>query len=213
MLIFVVFGGIFRGLGDAIEIFHSMGPKSGILPGNVGIDRIFDVPLRLAGKRGVMTEYIPDDVDRQLLTLLQEDARYTAIELAEEVGVSDNTVHNRMARLEEAGIIKRYTALVDYDRMGLPLYFMFSCTARISERTRVVEEIREIPEVVEVMELMTGTQNIVVKAIGAEDEDITRVAEAVDELDVEINDENMVRSDWAMPVDFVEIAERADLEP
>jgi DNA-binding Lrp family transcriptional regulator len=170
-----------------------------------GVEGTFDVPMSLERERGPMTEYALDDVDRQLLGLLEEDARYTAIDLAEAIGISDNTVHNRMARMEEAGVIRGYTTLVDHDRIGLPLSFVFSCTAQISERSELAAQILEIPEVVEVTELMTGRENVLVKAVGAEDEDITRVAEAVDELGIEIDDENLIRSEDTRALDYVEI--------
>jgi DNA-binding Lrp family transcriptional regulator len=153
-----------------------------------------------------MDAYILDDVDRQLLTLLQKNARYTAIELAEEIGVSDNTIHNRMSRLEEAGVITGYTTTVDYERTGLTLFFLFTCTARISDRGDVAERIRDIPEVVEVTELMIGQRNLHVKMYGAEDEDISRIATRIDELNVEINDENLIKTEHAKPIDFSEMA-------
>lgn len=128
------------------------------------------------------------------LPRLQENIRYTAIELAEQVGVSDNTIHNRMERLEEAGVISRYTTVVGHDRAGLPLSFMSTCTARISKRSAGAEEILAIPEIVEVTELMTGQRNLLVRAVGAEDGNITRVAESVDELDVEINERGGLES-------------------
>ena len=159
-----------------------------------------------------MTAYKLDDVDKQLLGLLQENARYTALELAEQVGVSDNTVHNRMDRLEEAGIITGYTTTIDHDRTGLDLYFAFTCTARISKRGEMAEEIMEFPEVVEVTELMTGERNLLVKAYGAEDEDITRIAERFDQLDVEINDENLIRDQHVKPLDYVELDAMLDGE-
>lgn len=149
-----------------------------------------------------MTEYSLDDVDRQLVELLQEDARYTAIELAEAIGVSDNTIHNRMDRLESEGVITGYTATVDYDRIGLGLFFSMVCTARISDRSRVAEEVREIPQVVEVTELMTGDHNLHIKALGVEDEDITSVARQINELPLEINDENLVRAEYASELDL-----------
>jgi len=156
--------------------------------------------------------YELDDVDRQLLNYLQEDARYTAIELAERVGVSDNTIHNRMERLEEAGVITGYTTLLDHDRTGLSLYFHFTCTTRISQRAAVAEEVMAIPEVIEVTELMTGRENLLIKAVGAQDEDITRVAEQVDELSLEIDDENLIREEHRQPLDYVTVSELVDLE-
>lgn len=159
-----------------------------------------------------MTEYQLDDVDKQLLNLLQENARSKAIELAEEIGVSDNTIHNRMERMEEAGIITGYTTTIDHDRTGLRLYFHFSCTARISNRSDVAEKALALPQVTEVTELMTGQENIHIKAIGREDKDITHVAEQLDNLNLEINDENLVRAEHATPLDYVEVMDQLPIE-
>lgn len=149
-----------------------------------------------------MDNYELDDVDRQLLSLLQENARYTGIELAEAVGVSDNTIHNRIDRLEEAGVVEGYAADVDHDRVGVELYFEFTCTTRIRDRTDVAEAALELPQVVEVTELMTGEHNLHIKALGAVDEDITYIAEQLDDLALEINDENLVRRERRPAMDF-----------
>lgn len=156
--------------------------------------------------------YRLDDVDRQLLSLLQENARRKAVELGDAVGVSDNTIHNRMAQLEEAGVITGYTTTLDYDSIGLDFYFLFVCSARISERAVVAEEAREIPEVVEVVELMTGERNLHIKVAGTDRDDITRVAQQLDGLNLEINDESFVRSEQSTPLDLVAIEEMLDRE-
>lgn len=153
-------------------------------------------------ERSAMSDYELDDVERQLVTLLQENARYTAVEMAERIGVSDNTVHKRMSRLEEAGVITGYHANVDHDRTGLALHFIFICTARISKRSAVADQAMQIPEVVEVTELMTGQRNLHIKLLGAEDEDITRLAERIDQLELEINDENLLRGEHTKPMDY-----------
>ena len=152
-----------------------------------------------------MASYQLDDVDKELLKLLQENARYTAIELAEQIGVSDNTIHNRMERLEERGIITGYTTSVNHDETGLNLFFLFICTARISERSSVASEVLKLPQVVEVTEVMSGEQNLLIKVYGTEDEDITHVAEQLDDLALEINDEKLIKTEHTQPLDYVEI--------
>lgn len=149
-----------------------------------------------------MSTYQADEIDRELLALLQEDARYAATELAEQLGVSDNTVHNRMARLEEEGVITGYTATVDNERVGYGLYFSFICTARISDREEVAEQALEIPAVTEVTELMTGQRNLHIKVYGSVDEDITEIAHQLDQLELEINDENLIKSERRTPLDY-----------
>ena len=154
--------------------------------------------------------YEVDEVDVRLLTLLQDDARRTATDLAERVGVSDNTVHNRMQRLVEAGVITGYSADLDLDRLGFRFYYHFTCTTPISERGAVAEEVIAYPEVLEVTELMTGQDNLHVKLVGRTDEDITRMARRLDELNLEITDENLVRAEHTDTIDLVGLAETAD---
>ncbi len=50
-----------------------------------------------------------DDIDRQLIGLLRDNARISIVELARELRVSRGTVQNRMAKLEESGVIVGYT--------------------------------------------------------------------------------------------------------
>jgi len=157
-----------------------------------------------------MSTYHLDEVDSAILNLLQENARYTALTLAEKVGVSDNTIHNRMERMEEAGVITSYTTSIDLDRTGLSLYFQFACTTNIKERRNVAEQAMEIPQVVAATELMTGQRNLHLKVVAAQDEDITRIAEQVDQLALEINDENLIRAEHTKPLDFSEIELLAD---
>lgn len=56
-----------------------------------------------------------DTKDRDLIRLLQADARATTTSLAKQLGLSRATVQTRMARLEARGIIRGYTVRVSYD--------------------------------------------------------------------------------------------------
>jgi len=62
-----------------------------------------------------------DDVDRRLLAALTADARVSAAELARRVGMSAPAVRERIARLEEAGVIRGYRLDVDPAALGLPV--------------------------------------------------------------------------------------------
>lgn len=82
-----------------------------------------------------------------------------------------------MGRLESAGSITGYTTTIDYEQVGFDLYFSFTCSARISERSKVVEKVLEIPQVVEATELVTDERTIHVEAVTVENDDITHVAD------------------------------------
>lgn len=62
-----------------------------------------------------------EQTDRQILRLLAEDGRRSITDLAELVGLSVSAVHQRVRRLETRGVIRRYTAVLDAEAIGLPL--------------------------------------------------------------------------------------------
>ncbi|MFF8387229.1 Lrp/AsnC family transcriptional regulator [Streptomyces kanasensis] len=68
-----------------------------------------------------MTEHSPDATDWRILQALQEEGRASFAELARTVSMSASAVTERVRRMEEAGIIAGYTAVVDHERLGLPI--------------------------------------------------------------------------------------------
>ncbi|MFD6621269.1 HTH-type transcriptional regulator LrpC [Streptomyces sp. ADI98-12] len=65
-----------------------------------------------------MTESSPDATDWRILEALQRDGRASFAELARAVSMSASAVTERVRRLEEAGIVRGYTAVVDPERLG-----------------------------------------------------------------------------------------------
>lgn len=59
-----------------------------------------------------------DETDRQILMLLQTDARLSNAAIADQVGLTTSTVHDRVKKLERKGIIKGYVALVDAELLS-----------------------------------------------------------------------------------------------
>jgi len=141
-----------------------------------------------------------DDVDRAVLYALQDDARNVSSgDIAERTGTSDSTVRKRIQRLESDGVIKGYSAEVDYQQSGYPLRMLLFCTASIPERGDLVPDILAIDGVVSVQELVTGEQNLLVTAVGESDSDITPVAQELLEMGLTVADEVLVRSHETTP--------------
>ena len=59
-----------------------------------------------------------DKKDLAILKLLQQNARITVKEISEKVHLSTTPVHERIKRMEEAGVIKQYATLVDHTKVG-----------------------------------------------------------------------------------------------
>jgi DNA-binding Lrp family transcriptional regulator len=141
-----------------------------------------------------------DDVDRAILYALQADARNTSSgDIADRAGTSDSTVRKRIQRLESDGVIKGYSADVDYQRSGYPHRMLLYCTASIPERGDLVPEILAVDGVVSVQELVTGEQNLLVTVVGESDSDITPVAQELLEMGLTVADEVLVRSHETTP--------------
>jgi len=141
-----------------------------------------------------------DDVDRAILYALQEDARSTSSgDIAERTGTSDSTVRKRIQRLESSGVIKGYSAQVNYQKSGYPLRMLLYCTAAIPERGDLIPEILAIDGVVSVQELVTGEQNLLVTVVGETDGDITPVAQELLDMGLTVADEVLVRSHETTP--------------
>ena len=136
-----------------------------------------------------------DDVDRAILHALQQDARNTSSdEIADRAGAAGSTVRKRIQRLESDGIIKGYSAEIDYGKSGYPLRMLLFCTAPIPERGELIPDILDIPGVVSVQELVTGEQNLLVTVVGENDSDITPVAQELLEMGLTVADEVLVRT-------------------
>src|SRR5690349_2500057 len=71
-----------------------------------------------------MSDYSPDATDWRILDVLQRDGRASYAELARAVSMSPSAVTERVRRLEEAGVITGYAAVVDHERLGLPVLAM-----------------------------------------------------------------------------------------
>ncbi|MFF8601046.1 Lrp/AsnC family transcriptional regulator [Streptomyces sp. NPDC015232] len=65
--------------------------------------------------------YTPDATDWRILDALQAQGRASFAELARAVSMSASAVTERVRRLEEAGVIAGYTAIIDQERLGLPI--------------------------------------------------------------------------------------------
>jgi Lrp/AsnC family transcriptional regulator, leucine-responsive regulatory protein len=62
-----------------------------------------------------------DEIDRGILSILQEDARTSNAEIARQVGMAPSAIFERIRKLEERGVIQGYTARIDPRALGLGL--------------------------------------------------------------------------------------------
>jgi Lrp/AsnC family leucine-responsive transcriptional regulator len=90
-----------------------------------------------------------DDVNRSLLSLLAEDPRLSVSALARRVGMSAPAVRERLARLEESGVIRGYRLDVDPAAVGLPVAAWVRIRPGPGQLTRIAELAARRPEISE----------------------------------------------------------------
>jgi Lrp/AsnC family leucine-responsive transcriptional regulator len=104
-----------------------------------------------------------EDLDRAIVSLLVRDGRMSYTDLGKATGLSTSAVHQRVRRLEERGVIRGYTAVIDLEAVGLPL------TAFISIRPidpsapdDAPDRLRELPEL-EACHSVAGDESYILK--------------------------------------------------
>ena len=117
-----------------------------------------------------MTKIDLDAIDRRLLNALQENGRLAVTDLAERVGLTASPCLRRLKNLEQNGVIRGYAALVDQDKVGLPVSVFVSVKLEM-QREEALEAferaVRECPEVVECY-LMTGPRDYLLRVVASD---------------------------------------------
>ncbi len=104
-----------------------------------------------------------DTTDRDLLAALLEDARISQRGLAKRVGVAQGTITNRLRRLEEMGIIKGYTVLLDAESIGWTMTVITGLRIQKGSMIDVQQQIAADPRVFAVYDV-TGDYDSMVLA-------------------------------------------------
>ena len=93
-------------------------------------------------------DYQVDNTDLRILEILMQDAKKPYTEVAKKVHVSGGTVHVRMNKMEEAGIVEKTTLKVNYSRLGYDITaFLGIFLEKSALYDRVLAKLKAIPEI------------------------------------------------------------------
>ena len=104
-----------------------------------------------------------DDIDRNIIRLLQEDSRKSFNKIAESLGIAVGTAYNRVKNLEDKGILKGYTVILDPTKLGYGLTALILIQADGRYLPEVEKEIAKLDEVISIYDI-TGDYDIAVVA-------------------------------------------------
>lgn len=112
-----------------------------------------------------------DEKDKIILDLLVENSKLTSQEISKKTRIPMTTVHNRIKKLEQNGIIKAYTVNLDLKKLGktITAYVLTTVDYKQVLQETVAKKIKAIEGVIEVA-IITGQTDIIVK-VASEDID------------------------------------------
>ena len=106
-----------------------------------------------------------DNVDKQIISLLMQDAMMPYTEIAKKLFVSSGTVHVRMRKMQEMGVIKRAELVIDPTALGYDITaFLGIYLQKSSLYNQVVKALQKIPEVIE-CNYTTGNYSMFAKIV------------------------------------------------
>jgi len=106
---------------------------------------------------------VVDDRDLEIIAALQEDARATYADIGRRVRLSPSSVHDRVRKLEQAGVIRAYRAVVDPEAIGLFVTSLIAVTPLDPmQPDDLPERVVDFPEVVDCFSV-AGEANYILK--------------------------------------------------
>ena len=102
------------------------------------------------------------DTDKKILKNLLEDARFSSRQIAKNVGVSVGTVLSRIKKMEDVGLIKGYSVLLDHERLGYELTVVTEITVSKGRLVEMENEIAKMPGVCGVYDVTGLTDAVII---------------------------------------------------
>lgn len=123
-----------------------------------------------------------DKIDKKLLELLQKDAKTPYSKLSKQLGVSEATIHLRIKRLKEKGIIKAFQAIIDPEKVGKGIVAIIAITADPKKFNEVLDQLKELEDVYEIYDV-TGEYYAILKIRVGSREELARLLDKIGSID------------------------------
>ncbi len=129
-----------------------------------------------------MPEIEFDRIDKQLLSLLQENAELTYAELGKKLGISPSTVYMRVKRLKERGVIRRIVAEVNPEILGYRLRSLIFVSIDVKKYNSVINELVKIPQIKVIYDI-TGEWTFALEALVRDHQELSKLLDEIGNID------------------------------
>jgi len=123
-----------------------------------------------------------DNIDKVILETLQNDARTALRKIAEKTGVSEATIFARVKKLQEKGVIKRFTALVSSELLGKSLTAFVLINTNPKSLQTVLASLQGMEDVYEAYDI-TGSFYAIAKIRASSREELAKLIDQIGLID------------------------------
>ena len=111
-----------------------------------------------------------NETDMKILQILLEDARFSSRQIAKKVGVSVGTVLSRIKKMEEDGLIKGYSVIMNHEKLGYELTVVMEVTVSKGRLIEMENEIAKITNVCSVYDVTGLTDAFIIAKFKSREE-------------------------------------------
>jgi len=123
-----------------------------------------------------------DEIDLKIIGKLTENARATYSEIASEVGLSDVAVMKRIRKLEQEGVIRKYTVIVDPAKLGFSKVSLTGINVAPDKLFDVVEELKKRDYVKQLL-VTSGDHSLIALVFARSSEEMIRIHDEISRID------------------------------
>ncbi|RLG01847.1 MAG: AsnC family transcriptional regulator [Thaumarchaeota archaeon] len=145
-----------------------------------------------------------DEKDLRILEILQNDGRASYSQISRKLGMSEAAIYSRIQKLLKLGVIRRFQAILDPEKLGFTLTAFIAITAQPAKYEEVLKALAEIPEVQEIYDV-TGDYYCLVKLRTRGRESLAKILDQIGSLDGVASTETRIvlrtiKEDYALPL-------------
>lgn len=145
-----------------------------------------------------------DQIDKEILRILQENCKIPYSEIAKRLGVSEATVHLRVRKLCRMGVIKKFQAIVDPEKVGRTMTAIIALRAEPKKYETILETLKNMDCISEIYDV-TGDYYAILKVRVRDREELARVLDMIGNLDGVRDTTTMIvlrviKEDYTVPI-------------
>jgi DNA-binding Lrp family transcriptional regulator len=111
-----------------------------------------------------------NETDMKILQVLLEDARFSSRQIAKKVGISVGTVLSRIKKMEDEGLIKGYSVMMDHEKLGYELTVVMEVTVSKGRLVEMENEIAKLSNVCSVYDVTGLTDAFIIAKFKSREE-------------------------------------------